>query len=81
MITLLRLLTSVWHHGILSETVRAIVGPIANPKGPYFQPSLSVCLCVSDRHYPSMLTNFDETCSQEVEVIHSLIVLSILLNV
>jgi len=37
---------------------------------PYFQPSLSVslsvCLFVSDRHfYPSTLTNFDETWSQE----------------
>ena len=38
------------------------VGPIANLKGPYFQPSLSVCLSVSDRHfYPSTLTDFDET--------------------
>ena len=41
-------------------------GPIANLKGHYFQPSLSVslsvCLCVSDRHfYPSALTDFDET--------------------
>ena len=25
---------------------RTVVGPIANPKGHYFQPSLSVCLCV-----------------------------------
>ena len=41
------------------------VGPIANLKGHYFQPSLSVCLCVSDGHfYPSMLTDFDETWSQ-----------------
>jgi len=45
------------------------VGPIANLKGNYFQPSLSmslsVCVCVSDRHfYPSMLTDFDETWSQ-----------------
>jgi len=44
-----------------------IFGPIANLKGPYFQPSLSVCVCVcvSDWHfYPSMLTDFDETWSQ-----------------
>jgi len=42
-----------------------LVGPIANLKGPYFQPSLSVCLCVSHRHfYPSTLTDFDETWSQ-----------------
>jgi len=27
------------------------VGPIANLKGPYFQPSLSVCVSVSDRHF------------------------------
>ena len=49
------------------------VGPIADLKGHYFQPSLSaslcvcvrVCLCVSDRHfYPSTLTDFDETWSQ-----------------
>ena len=40
------------------------VGPIANLKGHYFQPSFSVCLsvCVYDHHvYPSMLTDFDET--------------------
>ena len=46
---------------------RSCVGPIANLKGPYFQPSLSVCVCVcvSDRHfYPSTLTDFDETWSQ-----------------
>jgi len=35
-------------------------------KGHYFQPSLfvclSVCVCVSDRHfYPSTFTDFDET--------------------
>ena len=36
------------------------IGLIANLKGPYFQPSLSVCLCVSDRNfYPSALTDFD----------------------
>jgi len=41
------------------------IGPITNLKGPYFQPSLSVCLCVSDWHfYPSTLTDFDETWSQ-----------------
>ena len=45
------------------------VGPIANLKGHYFQPSLSesvpVCVCVSDRHfYSSALTDFDETWSQ-----------------
>jgi len=48
------------------------VGPIANLKGHYFQPSLSVslsvcvsvCLCVSDRYlYPSTSTDFDETWS------------------
>jgi len=44
-------------------------GPIANLTGPYFQPSLSVCLsvclCVSDRYfYPSMLTDYDKTWSQ-----------------
>jgi len=44
-------------------------GPIANLKGPYFHPCLSVCVCVcvcvSDRHfYPSTLTDFDETWSQ-----------------
>jgi len=43
-----------------------VVGLIANLKVPYFQPSLSVCVCSSDRHfYPSTLTNFDETWSQE----------------
>jgi len=26
----------------------SVVGPIANLKGPYFQTSLSVCVCVSD---------------------------------
>jgi len=42
-----------------------IIGPIANLKGHYFQPSLSVCLCVLDRHfYPSALNDFDETWSQ-----------------
>jgi len=47
------------------------IGPIANLKGHYFQPSLSVSLsvclsvCVSDRHfYLSTLTDFDETWSQ-----------------
>ena len=43
------------------------VGPIANLKGHYFQPSLSVCVCVcvSDRHfYPSSSADFDETWSQ-----------------
>ena len=43
----------------------ASVGPIANLKGPYFYPRLSVCLCVSDRHfYPLALTDFDETWPQ-----------------
>jgi len=46
-----------------------IIGPIANLKGRYFQPSLSVCvsvcLCVSERHfYPPSLTDFGETWSQ-----------------
>ena len=46
-----------------------LVGPIANLKGHYFQwslsVSLSVCLCVYDRHFcPSTLTDFDETWSQ-----------------
>ena len=44
-------------------------GPIANLKGHYFQPSLSmslsVCVCVSDRHfYPSTFTDFHETWPQ-----------------
>jgi len=26
-------------------------GPITNLNGPYFYPHLSVCLCVSDRHF------------------------------
>ena len=44
---------------------RLFVGPIANLKGPYFQPCLSVCVCGSDRHfYPSSLTDFDKTWSQ-----------------
>jgi len=39
--------------------------PDCKPEGPYFQPSLSVCLSVSDLHfYPSTLTDFDETWSQ-----------------
>jgi len=42
-----------------------IFDAIANLKGHYFQLSLSVCLCVSDRHfYPLTLTDFDETWSQ-----------------
>ena len=46
-----------------------LIDPIANVKGHYFQRSLSVslsvCVCVSDRHvYPSTLTDFDETWSQ-----------------
>ena len=39
------------------------VGPIANLKGPYFQPSLSVCVSLTCT-YPSALTDFDETWSQ-----------------
>ena len=30
-----------------SSVVYCSVGPISNLKGPYFQPSLSVCVCVS----------------------------------
>ena len=46
-----------------------VLARLQNLKGPYFQPSLSVCLSVcvsvSDRHfYPSTLTDFDETWSQ-----------------
>jgi len=45
--------------------VSIAVGPMANLKSPYFQPSLSVRLSVSDLHfYPSALTDFDETWSQ-----------------
>ena len=40
---------------MLSPVRLSSVGPIANLKGPYFQPSLSVCvsvcLSVSDRHF------------------------------
>jgi len=44
-----------------SLCVLTCVGLIANLKGHYFQRSLSVCLCVSDRHfYPSLLTDFDK---------------------
>jgi len=51
-------------HMPYKESVLTIFGPIANLKGHYFQPSLSVCLCVSDWHfYPSTLTNFDDTWS------------------
>jgi len=42
--------------------------PDCKPEGPLFSAefvSLSVCVCVSDRHfYPSTLTDFDETWSQ-----------------
>ena len=39
--------------------------PDCKPEWSYFQPSLSVCLCVYDWHfYPSTLTDFDETWSQ-----------------
>ena len=51
--------------GCVRANILHFVGPIANLKGPYFQQSLSVCLCVSDRHfYPSTLTDFNETWSQ-----------------
>jgi len=58
---------------VLCLSLCLYVGPIANLKGHYFQPSLSVslsvclfvCVCVSDRHfYPSTLTDFHETWSQ-----------------
>jgi len=57
--------SSVSRHNLVRQTV----GPIANLKGPYFQPSLAdclfVCLCVTDWHfYPSTLTDFEETWSQ-----------------
>ena len=56
-----------WIYGIMTPSALPSVGPIANLKGPYFQPSLSVCVCVcvSDRHfYPLALTDFHETWSQ-----------------
>jgi len=38
--------------------------PDCKLEGPLFSAEF-VCLCVSDRHfYPSVLTDFDETCSQ-----------------
>jgi len=56
-------------HTSVPGSIIMIVDPIANLKGHYFKPSLSVslsvCVCVSDRHfYPSTLTDFDETWSQ-----------------
>ena len=61
----------MWMHFYLCQGGYVIIvlwwsfGPIANQMGPYFQPSFSVCLCVSDRNfYPSTLTDFDETWSQ-----------------
>jgi len=55
--------------GLTDFLMSSVFGSIANLKGPYFQPSLCVwlcvCLCVSDRHfYPLTLTDFDETLSQ-----------------
>jgi len=66
------------HHLFIMQTFSSkcflwpfVFGAVANLKGPYFQPNLSVCvcLCVSDRHfYPSTLTDFDET---EVHLVNS----------
>ena len=54
-----------WIYGIVTPPSLPSVGPIANLKAPYLQSSLSVCVCVSDRHfYPSTLTDFHETWSQ-----------------
>jgi len=52
---------------VMFSACTEVIGPIASLKGPYFQPSSSLCVCVcdSDQHfYPSTLTDFDETWSQ-----------------